>query len=59
MREPKPARIMVGILIGVSLSGRLYAQRATQYAIDSGRINNRKGAPMGYVGAWRLTKLKP
>jgi len=54
--RPKLMPVKVGLLIGVSISGNLYIQRATQYSIDSARINSRKGAPLGYVGAWKMCR---
>lgn len=49
----------VGLVIGVSISGKLYQRKADHYQIDSARINNRRGAPLGYVGVWKLKALKP
>lgn len=48
-----------GIVYGVSKNGVQYQSKSTKYGIDSARINNRKGAPLGYLGAWKLKTLKP
>lgn len=55
----KVKRPYIGVVVGVSKSGRTYNIKATAYNISSARTNNRKGAPLGYVGAWKIKHLKP